>query len=66
MFWEVDPLLVDQSICDLHLQPSSPAIDRVYGGSIITDIDGDKRPIGLVDLGADEFGTKIYLPLISQ
>ncbi|HEX7620433.1 MAG TPA: right-handed parallel beta-helix repeat-containing protein [Anaerolineales bacterium] len=53
----VDPLLVSTTTPDLHLQSTSPAIDRgqtlVEAGPL--DIDGQSRVQGLaIDLGADE------------
>ena len=65
--WEADPLLVDPLNGDFHLQPGSAAIDKVSGGSITSDIDGQLRPMGFgIDLGTDEFEDDIYLflPLI--
>jgi fibronectin type 3 domain-containing protein len=48
----VDPLLD----ADLHLQPGSPCIDAGDpNSSVMVDIDGDARPSGLVDMGADEY-----------
>ena len=52
-----DPLLVNPTAGDLHLQPASPAIDRgqtlAQAGSL--DIDGQSRVQGAaIDLGADE------------
>lgn len=50
----VDPLFVDASAGDYHLQPDSPAIDVADGGPAV-DLDGDPRPQGArFDLGADE------------
>jgi hypothetical protein len=64
-YWEEDPKFVDLSTGNLHLQCDSGAIDKVSGGTITTDIDGQPRPIGLgIDLGADEYGITIHLPLI--
>jgi hypothetical protein len=53
----LDPLLVDTAAPDLHLQPTSPAIDQ--GGDMAQagqlDIDGQPRRQGTaVDWGADE------------
>jgi hypothetical protein len=50
-----------------HLTRSSPAIDRGIAAGVLTDIDGDSRPMGSgYDLGADEFRFKVYLPLIRK
>ena len=66
-YWQGDPLFVDLSNGDFHLQPNSAAIDKVSGGTITTDIDNHPRPMGLgVDLGADEYGFVIFLPMITR
>ncbi len=52
-----DPLLIDPAIGDLHLQSSSPAIDRGenLSESGTLDLDGQPRIQGAaIDLGADE------------
>lgn len=57
-----DPLF---AIDGYHLSPGSAAIDAGIDVSITTDIDGDSRLIGAaVDIGADEWGMPIYLPVI--
>jgi parallel beta-helix repeat protein len=63
-----DPAFADDGY---HLTSSSAAIDRgVYSG-VKTDIDTDPRPldgdldgVALSDIGADEFGFPIYLPIV--
>jgi hypothetical protein len=58
----VDPLFVDATAGNFHLQPTSRAIDAgMNAGAPNIDIDGDSRPIdgngdgvARVDLGADE------------
>jgi hypothetical protein len=56
---EVDPLFVNPSGGDYHLQNTSPAIDRCLGGTT-NDLDNEHRPIVRVtdatpfDMGADE------------
>ena len=51
-----DPLLVSTTTPDLHLQFTSPAIDRgqnlVESGTL--DIDGQNRIQNIIELGADE------------
>jgi parallel beta-helix repeat protein len=49
-----------------HLTAGSAAIDRGVDARVTTDVDGDSRPIGQPDLGADEWGTKVYLPLVMR
>lgn len=52
-----DPLLIDATTGDLHLQAGSPAINRGESLSVAgnLDIDGNARIIGdAIDLGADE------------
>ena len=69
----VDPLLVDETAPDLHLQSTSPAIN-VGEGLLETgelDIDGEERVNdGRIDMGADEYWETavmtefIYLALV--
>jgi hypothetical protein len=47
-----------------HLTAGSAAIDRGVDAGVDDDIDGEVRPIGRPDLGADEWGTRVYLPLV--
>lgn len=50
-----------------HLTGSSAAIDRGVDAKVRADIDGDDRPQGAgYDLGADEFLSRIYLPLVMR
>lgn len=59
-----DPLFVDPAGNNFHIQGDSPAIDVAPSG-LSTDIDGDNRPQGNgFDLGADEAGGTVYLPLV--
>jgi hypothetical protein len=46
-----------------HLTTNSAAIDLGIEAGVDDDLDGDSRPIGRPDLGADEWGTRVYLPL---
>ena len=57
---DVDPLFVDASADDLHLQASSPAIDAGDNSAVppevTTDLDGNPRIVnGIVDMGAYEY-----------
>ena len=67
-FFRGDPFFTDKDSGDFHLQPGSEAINKVTAGSVLIDIDGEVRPFGVapnnVDLGADEFHAKLFLPLI--
>ncbi len=46
---------------DYHIHSTSAAVDA----GVTTDIDGDPRPFGSgYDVGADEFSSVIYLPLV--
>lgn len=54
----VDPLFVDAAAFDLHIQMTSPCIDRgdTVPVTLAWDVDGDPRPVGpLPDIGADEY-----------
>lgn len=61
-----DPLLLNPSIADFHLQATSPAIDAGKLLSLSTDFDGIKRPQGAgIDIGAYEYftgGTTVQRP----
>lgn len=46
-----------------HLTAGSAAKDRGVAAGINYDIDGQPRPIGLPDLGVDEWAIPVYLPL---
>ncbi|MDQ7029525.1 MAG: right-handed parallel beta-helix repeat-containing protein [Ardenticatenia bacterium] len=64
-----DPLLVDPNVGDLHVRPSSPAVDAGHllaeSGSV--DFDGDPRVLGsTIDIGADELGWfRWFLPVVA-
>jgi parallel beta-helix repeat protein len=47
-----------------HLTAGSAAIDVGADAGVLTDMDGDKRPLGRPDFGADEWITRVYLPLV--
>jgi hypothetical protein len=64
-----DPLFVDLIGGDYHIGPGSAAIDNGVSTDVSTDIDGEPRFPGQVDLGADEYWAPgalkcIYLPLV--
>ncbi|MBK7939689.1 MAG: hypothetical protein IPJ82_22535 [Lewinellaceae bacterium] len=55
----VDPLFVDQANGDLRLQTCSPAINEgdnaAVPAGVVTDLDGNNRFFGTVDMGAYEY-----------
>ena len=62
--WGVDPLLVDPTAQDYHLQPASPAIDNGYQLREIVpdDHDGNSRPRGpRYDIGAFEYNPEVSM-----
>jgi hypothetical protein len=69
-----DPLFVDPANGDLHLGPDSPCIDAGDNGAPnlpAYDFEGDPRIMDgdlngtrIVDMGVDEFGHAVYLPLV--
>ena len=59
-----DPLFMDFIHGDLHLTQHSPAINRAVNTGVSVDIDGDRRNVGLPDIGADEFVLRLFLPLL--
>lgn len=59
-----DPAFVDPDGGDYHIGAGSAAIDRGVDAGVTGDIDGDSRPVGRPDLGADEWGMRICLPLV--
>jgi hypothetical protein len=65
---QADPLLTNPAGDDFHLQASSPCIDAGTDAGMMSDIDGDPRPVGAgYDIGADEFRQRyIYLPLVEK
>ena len=64
-----DPRFVNRTVGDYHLRAGSPAIDvGTSEGAPSIDFEGDPRPVGKVDMGADEFSglsrSFIFLPLV--
>ena len=69
---DIDPKYVSDSLPDLHLQPTSPAIDQgnnalIPGYITPTDLDGNSRIVGsAVDLGAYEFQSANTPPVVTN
>jgi len=59
-----DPDFVAPDSGDYHIGLGSAAIDRGVDLGVVVDIDSDPRPIGRPDLGVDERGMRICLPLV--
>lgn len=67
-----EPLFMDPAADDYHLAAASPAIDAGDDGAApLVDFDGEYRPkdgnfdgVARSDIGADEFGYVLRLPLI--
>ena len=60
-----DPTFVAPACGNYHVGPGSAAIDAGVDAGVLTDIDGDPRPIGLgFDIGADEAWRWVFLPLV--
>lgn len=60
-----DPRFVDPAGSDYHPGSHSAARDAGVPAVVTYDIDGDMR-FGLPDIGADEYLTRIYLPLVMR
>lgn len=64
---KANPLFVDPSNYDFHLQSYSPAIDAGIDVGLTADLDGYPRPQGIgYDIGAHEYVelTPVYLPTV--
>lgn len=62
---EADPLFVDSSNDNFHIQRTSPAINAGSSVTLSDDIDRQLR-LGPPDIGADEYVLLIYVPLIAR
>lgn len=61
-----DPQFANRAVGDLHVGLASVALDAGMDTDVTRDIDGDLRPVGRPDLGADESGMRLYLPAIMR
>jgi PKD repeat protein len=51
-----NPGFINPTLLDYHIGLNSMALDHAISSSLLTDIDGQKRPSGIApDLGADEY-----------
>jgi len=72
LFWNTDDPIVGTSavradpLLDAtdHLTAGSPARDAGTAVDVTTDVDGDPRPVGAYDIGADEYALRRFLPLL--
>jgi parallel beta-helix repeat protein len=66
--YQGDPVFVDPVNKDFHINEGSPAIDKGVDTWISVDMDGQARPSGETDIGADEYGQEftIYLPAVMK
>jgi predicted outer membrane repeat protein len=62
-----NPGFVNPAAGDFHLLASSPAVDHGVHVGVRTDLDGDPRPMfGGYDIGMDEMGKRVVLPLVRR
>jgi len=54
-----DPKFVDQAGLDYHIRGDSEALNAAIWVGVGEDIDGDTRPAGLVDIGADQYRLRV-------
>ncbi len=56
---------MDPANDDYHITAESPVIDKGIDAWISVDMDGQPRPAGETDIGADEYGqtVMVFLPL---
>ncbi len=72
LFWNgsdpllgIHPVLADPLLdAAYHLTAASPARDAGTPVDLTVDFDGDPRPIGGYDIGADEYALRVLLPLV--
>ncbi len=58
------PAFVDPSTLNYHLSGGSAAIDAGVHAGVMMDLDNNLRPLGRPDLGAYEWSTPMFLPLM--
>ena len=57
-----DPLFMDPTGLDYHIQLESPAVDTGTDAGLTTDVDGDMRPSGYgFEVGADELRAELQV-----
>jgi parallel beta-helix repeat protein len=63
--YDGDPAFVDPANDDYHITAESPVIDKGIDTWISIDMDGQPRPAGDTDIGADEYAqtVMVFLPL---
>lgn len=66
--YQGDPGFIDPANDDYHIVENSPVIDKAIDTWATVDMDGQSRPAGEADIGADEYGEtiEIYLPLLMR
>ena len=61
-----DPRFVNGEHGNFHLLPIFPGINAGLELGYSSDIDNEHRPVGLPDIGADEYTAYIFLPMINR
>jgi parallel beta-helix repeat protein len=66
--YEGAPAFVNPDLDDYHIMATFPAIDKGVDTWTTVDLDGQSRPSGETDIGADEYWLtlKVFLPLIQK
>jgi parallel beta-helix repeat protein len=64
--YQGDPAFVDPANQDYHIEEGSPVIDKGVDTWVSVDMDGQGRPLGKTDIGADEYAQEftVYLPMV--